>query len=69
MPSRPSCGACCGAIEAARADGLDISVTGMDEFDIADFSTELTDAQELLALGREFANTQKKFSNGSRSST
>ncbi len=29
------------AIEAAREDGLTISVTGMDEFDIADFSTEL----------------------------
>jgi flavorubredoxin len=39
------------AIEAAREDGLDISVTGMDEFDISDFATELADAQQLLALG------------------
>ncbi len=39
------------AIEAARQDGLEISVTGMDEFDISDFSTELADAQQLLALG------------------
>jgi hypothetical protein len=39
------------AIEAAREDGLAIGVTGMDEFDIADYSTELNDAKELLGLG------------------
>jgi len=39
------------SIEAAREDGLQISVTGMDEFDIADFASELSDAQQLLALG------------------
>ncbi len=39
------------AIEAAREDGLEIGVTGMDEFDISDFSTELNDAKELLSLG------------------
>ena len=39
------------AIEAAREDDLEISVTGMDEFDIADFSMELTNAQQLLGLG------------------
>jgi len=39
------------ATAAAREDGLDISVTGMDEFDIADFGTELEDAKQLLALG------------------
>jgi hypothetical protein len=39
------------AIEAAREDGLSISVTGMDEFDIADLATELGDAKSLLALG------------------
>ncbi len=39
------------AIEAAREDGLQISVTGMDEFDIADLGTELDDAKNLLALG------------------
>jgi hypothetical protein len=39
------------AIEAAREDGLEISVTGMDEFDITDFGTELSDAKELLGLG------------------
>ena len=39
------------AIEAAREDGLAVSVTGMDEFDIADLGTELEDAKSLLALG------------------
>jgi hypothetical protein len=39
------------AIEAAREDDLAIGVTGIDEFDIGDFGTELADAQQLLALG------------------
>ena len=39
------------AVEAARADGLAVGVSGLDEFDIADFGTELDDAQKLLALG------------------
>ena len=39
------------AIEAAREDGITISASGMDEFDISDFSTELSDAQQLLGLG------------------
>jgi hypothetical protein len=39
------------AAAAAREDGLDVSVTGMDEFDIADFGTELEDARQLLGLG------------------
>jgi len=39
------------ATVAAREDELDVSVTGMDEFDIADFGTELEDARQLLALG------------------
>ena len=39
------------AVVAAREDGLDVSVTGMDEFDIADFGTELEDARQLLSLG------------------
>ncbi|MEP6540456.1 MAG: hypothetical protein ABJF23_34345, partial [Bryobacteraceae bacterium] len=37
------------AIEAAREDGLGIDVSGLDEFDIGDFSTELDDAVKLLA--------------------
>ncbi len=39
------------AVEAARQDGLEISVTGLDEFDIGDFGAELADARELLGLG------------------
>jgi hypothetical protein len=38
-------------IAAARQDGLTIDVTGLDEFDITDFSTEANDAKSLLALG------------------
>jgi hypothetical protein len=30
---------------------LAVSVTGLDEFDIADFGVELEDAKQLLALG------------------
>ncbi len=39
------------AVEAARGDGLAVAVTGMDEFDIAEFTGELEDAHQLLALG------------------
>jgi hypothetical protein len=39
------------AIEAARQDALAIEVSGLDEFDIGEFSTDLDDASKLLALG------------------
>jgi hypothetical protein len=39
------------AIESAREDGLAIGVSGLDEFDIGDFSGELEDATKLLGLG------------------
>lgn len=39
------------SIEAAREDGLRVHVSGLDEFDIVDFSTELADAERMLALG------------------
>ena len=39
------------AIERAREDGLSIDVSGMDEFDIGDFGTELGDAERLLGVG------------------
>ncbi len=39
------------AIEAAREDGLTIDVSGLDEFDIGDFTTELEDATKLIELG------------------
>jgi hypothetical protein len=35
----------------ARQDGVSIDVSGMDEFDIGDFGSELEDAGKLLALG------------------
>lgn len=49
------------AIEAAREDGIEISVTGMDEFDITDFGTELSDAQALLKLGVESPTLKKEI--------
>jgi len=39
------------AIAAARQDGASIDVSGLDEFDIEDFSNELDDAKKLLDLG------------------
>jgi len=39
------------AIAAARQDECEIDVSGLDEFDIADFATEVTGAQALLNLG------------------
>ena len=48
------------AIAAAREDGVEISVTGMDEFDIADFSTELSDAQALVGVGSGFADVKER---------
>jgi hypothetical protein len=39
------------AIADARQDGVSIDVSGMDEFDIGDFSNELDDAKKLLELG------------------
>jgi hypothetical protein len=39
------------AIETARQDGLTIDVSGLDDFDVGDFSSDLADAKNLLALG------------------
>lgn len=41
------------AVNDAREDELDVSVSGLDEFDIGDFSTELDDASRLLGMGIE----------------
>jgi hypothetical protein len=49
------------AIAAAREDAVEISVTGLDEFDIADFSTELSDAQQLLGLGVDSPTLKKEI--------
>jgi hypothetical protein len=39
------------AVAEARQDGVEIDITGMDEFDIGDFGVELDDAKKLLDLG------------------
>jgi len=49
------------AIAAAREDEIEISVTGLDEFDISDFSTELDDAQKLLSLGVDSPTLKKEI--------
>ncbi len=38
------------AISQARQDGLEVNVCGLDDFDIQDLTSELSDAQSLLAL-------------------
>jgi hypothetical protein len=48
------------AIEAAREDDLSVDVSGMDEFDIGDFGTELADAQTLLNLGIKSPTLQRQ---------
>lgn len=50
------------AINTAREDGLEISVTGMDEFDIADFTSDVADAKDLLGLGIESPTLRKEIS-------
>ena len=49
------------AIAAAREDRVGISVTGMDEFDISDFTNELSDAEKLLALGVDSPTLTKEI--------
>jgi len=49
------------AIESARQDGLVIDVSGLDEFDIGDFSVELDDAKKLLDLGIQSATLKKQL--------
>lgn len=41
------------AIAEARQDGLTVGVSGLDEFDVGDFASELADARGLLGLGVE----------------
>ena len=49
------------AIEIARQDGLAIDVSGLDEFDIGDFSVELDDAKKLLDLGIQSTTFKKQL--------
>jgi len=39
------------SVNIAREDGLTISVSGMDEFDIGDFATDLSDAEGFMRIG------------------
>ena len=48
------------AVEAAREDGISVDVSGLDEFDIGDFSGELADAQRLLALAEGSATLRRE---------
>jgi len=48
------------AIAAARQDAISIDVSGLDEFDIGDFSNELDDAKKLLSLGIESETLKKQ---------
>ena len=47
------------AIESARQDGLAIDVSGLDEFDIGDFSNELDDAQEAARAGDRIGDAEE----------
>ena len=48
-------------IAAARKDSLTVDVTGLDEFDITDFSSEASDAQSLLSLGIDSTTLKKQI--------
>ena len=47
-------------VVAVRQDALMVDVSGMDEFDIGDFSMELDDAQRLLGLGIKSETLRKQ---------
>jgi hypothetical protein len=49
------------AVCAAREDAITISTSGIDEFDIGDFATELKDAQTLLSLGIESPTLRRQI--------
>lgn len=48
------------AVDSAREDTLSIDVSGMDEFDIGDYATELEDAQRLLSFGIDSPTLKKQ---------
>jgi hypothetical protein len=47
-------------IAAARQDAISVHVSGLDEFDIGDFSNELDDARKLLTLGIDSETLKKQ---------
>ena len=48
-------------VAAARRDAITVDVTGLDSFDITDFSSEATDANSLLKLGIESPTLKKQI--------
>jgi hypothetical protein len=48
-------------IEAAREDNLTVDVSGLDDFDIGDFTSDLLDAKNLLALGIDSVTLKKQL--------
>ena len=48
-------------VAEAREDTVRIDVSGMDEFDIGDFSTEIADAERLLGMGIESRTLRKQI--------
>jgi hypothetical protein len=48
------------SIEAAREDGVQLDVSGLDEFDVKDFASELDEAERLLKLGIESSTLKKQ---------
>jgi hypothetical protein len=49
------------SIEIARQDGLQIDVSGLDDFDIRDFSSDLEDATKLLSLRIDSPTLKKQI--------
>ena len=49
------------AITDARQDNLVVHVSGLDEFDIGDFSSDLADAERLLNLGVQSPTLRKQI--------
>jgi len=48
-------------VAAARCDEMTVDVTGLDSFDITDFSSEAADAESLLKLGIESPTLKKQI--------
>jgi hypothetical protein len=49
------------SIAAARQDDVAVTVTGLDEVDISDFTTELNNAASLLNLGIESRTLRREI--------
>ena len=50
------------AVQIARCDELQVDVSGLDDFDIRDFSTDLQDAERLLSLGIDSPTLKRQVS-------